>query len=94
MVVDDESINRQMLGYIVSQDYEVTYAENGKEALELIKAQKKMLSLILLDILMPVMDGFELLKELKSDEELKKIPVIVLTSEELTSLRNLTICRR
>ncbi|MBR6223966.1 MAG: EAL domain-containing protein [Lachnospiraceae bacterium] len=91
MVVDDESINRQMLGYIVSQDYEVTYAENGKEALELIKAQKKMLSLILLDILMPVMDGFELLKELKSDEELKKIPVIVLTSEESAEVKSLEL---
>ncbi len=91
LVVDDESINRQMLGFIVSQDYEVAYAENGKQALELVKAQKNLYSLILFDLLMPEMDGFELLEILKNDDELKRIPVIVMTSEESAEVKSLEL---
>ena len=53
LVVDDEVINRELLGFILSQDYEILYAENGREALEKIRQYSQLLSLILLDLMMP-----------------------------------------
>jgi len=90
LVVDDEAINRQLLGFILSDEYRIIYAADGEEALDIINQQSKTLSLILLDLLMPKLGGLDLLKILKNDFELKKIPVIVLTSEasaEVESLR-------
>lgn len=91
LIVDDEYVNRQMLGYIISRKYEVQYAENGRDALEKIRTLKKELSLVLLDILMPEMDGFELMTIMKEDEELKEIPIIVLTSEESAEVKSLEL---
>ena len=62
LVVDDEAVNRKLLGFIISQDYESIYAENGIQALQLIRENEKLLSLILLDLLMPEMNGYELLE--------------------------------
>ena len=79
VVVDDEYVNRQMLGFIISQQYDVIYAENGRDALEKIRSSEQDISLVLLDIMMPEMDGFEFLNIVKEDEKLRQIPVIVLT---------------
>lgn len=79
VVVDDEYVNRQMLGFIISQQYYVIYAENGRDALEKIRSSEQDISLVLLDIMMPEMDGFEFLNIVKEDEKLRQIPVIVLT---------------
>lgn len=91
LVVDDEAINREMLGFMLRESYHVIYAENGAEALEKIKEHRKTLSLILLDVLMPVMDGFTLLETIKADAELQRIPVIVLTTEPTFELRCLQL---
>ncbi|MBR1423395.1 MAG: EAL domain-containing protein [Ruminococcus sp.] len=91
LVVDDELVNRRLLGFIVSRDYEVIYAENGIRALELIRKNERLLSLILLDLLMPEMDGYELLEILKADPALKRIPVIVLTSEKTAEVKSLQL---
>ena len=91
LVVDDEFVNREMLGFIIRRDYNVIYAKNGKEALEQIQKHKNLLSLILLDLLMPVMDGFKVLQTLKDDNELSKIPVIVLTSEKSAEIESLRL---
>ncbi|MBR1598049.1 MAG: EAL domain-containing protein [Lachnospiraceae bacterium] len=91
LVVDDEYVNRQMLGYIISQQYDVLYAENGRDALEKIRATRTELSLVLLDIMMPEMDGFELMQIMKGDDDLKSIPVIVLTSEETAEVKSLKL---
>ena len=82
LVVDDESINREMLGMILEDQYEVFFAENGEEAMREIRARKETLSLVLLDILMPVMSGREVLKEMGADKELSRVPVIVLTADQ------------
>lgn len=90
LIVDDEMINREILGNLLSKDYEVHFAENGKEALDTLLLREHIYSLILLDLLMPVMDGFELLDNIKKDEKLKSIPIIVMTSEkdaEVTSIK-------
>lgn len=89
LVVEDEKINRMMLGHILKDEYEVSYAENGKEALEIIKRDYKTLSIILTDIMMPVMDGYELLEILSQDKLLRNIPVIVLTSEKSAEIKSL-----
>jgi len=82
LIVEDEPINRELLGNIMQQDYEVSYAEDGKQALDMLQAREKMFSLILLDLIMPRMDGMTFLDHIRTDEELRSIPVIVVTSEE------------
>ena len=82
LIVDDEFIEREMLGAMLSDIYEVSYAENGSHALDIIKRDKLTLSLVILDLHMPELDGYSLLKIIRSDSELRRIPVIVLTSEK------------
>ncbi len=90
LIVDDEAMNRELLGFILKNEYEVLYAEDGPTALELVREYRETLSLVLLDLIMPGMNGLELLKLLKEDEEVRHIPVIVMTSAqsaEVDSLR-------
>ena len=81
MVVEDEQVNSQLLGFILSEEYNVLYAEDGSKALEILRENKGTVSMVLTDIKMPVMDGFTLISEMKSDEDLCMIPIMVLTSE-------------
>ena len=83
LVVDDEMINRKLITSILysKPDYKVLEATNGLEAKDLIEMNSD-ISLILLDIKMPVMNGIEFLKERLSDEKLREIPVIVLTTDD------------
>ena len=91
LVVDDQEINRDVLGLILENNYNVIYAENGKEALELIEKHIDDLSLVMLDLIMPVMNGFEVLEHMQSDNLLQNIPVIVLTSEKDAELKALEL---
>ena len=68
LVVDDQEINRDALGVILEDEYEILYAENGKQALELMRENAERLSIVLLDLMMPVMSGFEVLETVRSDE--------------------------
>ena len=65
LVVDDQEINRDALGIILEEEYEVIYACNGQEAMELIRREPDQLSIVMLDLIMPVMDGFEVLEAMK-----------------------------
>ena len=91
LVVDDELVNREILRNYLCNDYEVLCAADGMEALRLMRERKDSLSLVLLDLLMPVMSGYEVLKSAKADEELKHIPVIVTTSEQAAELESLQL---
>ena len=82
LIVDDELIEREMLGAILCDYYEIIYTDNGESALEIIKREKLTLSLVLLDLHIPKLDGFSLLKIIRSDSELWRIPVIMLTAEK------------
>lgn len=75
---DEPQIARLIEFKLKKEGYDVTWKENGEEALKAIKADKP--DLILLDIMMPVMDGYEVLRRLKEDENLTDIPVIMLTA--------------
>ena len=79
LVVEDNALNRDMLCAILSERYEVLEAENGLRALEVLKLNAPSVALILLDIVMPVMDGYTFLEQMKRDWELSLIPVIVMT---------------
>ena len=89
LVVDDEFVNREMLGAILADYYNILYAENGEEALRIIQANEHILSAVLLDLLMPVMDGFKVLDILGDDVRYRSIPVIVLTSEKQAEVESL-----
>jgi len=89
LVVEDELINREILSNILSRDYEVHSAANGEEALRILRSGTCSFSLILADLLMPVMDGFEMIRLLKEDESLRTIPVIVMTSETDAEVRSI-----
>ena len=91
LIVDDDYIAREMLGKMLNNQYEVSYAENGVIALEIIRRDKLKLSLVILDLHMPEMDGYSLLKLLRSDNELRRIPVIVLTSEKGAEVESLKL---
>jgi len=84
MVVDDDEMMRESLTYILeSQDWRVFKAENGQVALEHL--ENKNPALILLDLNMPVMDGFEFVKHLQENDKWRSIPVVVMTAKNLTS---------
>lgn len=82
LVVEDNMINREMLCEILDSMYEVLEAENGQEALEILGQYKEEISLILLDIIMPVMDGYTFLSHMKADPNYSPIPVIVTTQSD------------
>ncbi len=91
LVVEDNEINRAMLREILSPQYQVLEAENGQVALEVLKQYREEISLILLDIVMPVMDGYTFLSKVKENRAYSSIPVIVTTqsegeSDEVTAL--------
>ena len=91
LVVDDELINRELLKLILEDDYNTLTAPDGETALELIRERKDTLSLILLDLLMPGMHGFEVIRELKDDPQLRHIPVIVLTADKKAEVESLKL---
>lgn len=93
LIVEDNIINRMMLKEILASEYSVLEAENGQEALEVLKVHGEGISLILLDIIMPVMDGYTFLSHVKANSAYSAIPVIVTTqseneSDEVTALSN------
>ena len=85
LVVEDNELNRQLLCQILGSEYDVLEAENGEEALEVLKQYGEGISLILLDIVMPVMDGYTFLSVMKENSEYSSIPVIVTTQNDAES---------
>ena len=79
-VEDEPSLQKAISEVLTQEGYKVLGAADGEEGLKKAKEEKP--NLILLDLILPKKDGFEVLKELKADEKLKDIPVIVLTNLE------------
>lgn len=77
LVVEDSALNRELLKGILAAEYAVLEAENGEEALSVLNEQGETISLILLDIMMPVMDGYTFLSIVKANPVFSSIPVIV-----------------
>ncbi|HUH42157.1 MAG TPA: response regulator [Sulfurimonas sp.] len=84
LAVDDDLINLKLLKSMLMKNpdiKEVIEAKNGEDAVAYIKSRKD-ISLVLLDIIMPIMNGLEVLKVVRSDENIVQIPIIVLTTDE------------
>ena len=85
LVVDDEMVNRILLSTNLQEaGYLVETAEDGQQALEILSAQP--FDVVLLDLIMPRMDGYQVLARMKDDDALKRIPVIVISSSDSTSI--------
>lgn len=78
LIVDDEPLNLKVLKQVLQDDNRLSFAKNGMDALELVKKEKP--RLILLDVMMPGMTGFEVCKQLKDDPDTQTIPVIFVTA--------------
>lgn len=81
LIVDDEEINREILNNIIKDEFNVLFACDGHEALTMMREQWGKIDLVLLDAIMPGMDGREILRLRQDDLRLKQIPIIVCTSE-------------
>lgn len=82
LIIEDNELNRDILDEILSADYNLLMAEDGKKGLELLRENVKKINVVLLDIMMPVMDGYQVLEEVNRDESLQHIPIIVTTGDE------------
>ncbi|MCF0238424.1 MAG: EAL domain-containing protein, partial [Sphaerochaetaceae bacterium] len=80
LIIEDNELNREMLSAILEEEYNVLQAENGAEGLEILQREGNNISLILLDIQMPVMNGYEFLEAVVKDGSLSDIPIIVTTA--------------
>ena len=86
LIVDDMKFNRQVLKNILEEEYEILEAGSGKEALQVIEKQPQEIRAVLLDIVMPEMDGVALLKEMQEKQYLDGFPALVVTSEQSVEL--------
>lgn len=91
LIIDDEPVNRQMLGNILEKEYRILYAENGRQALEQLQSNSVDISLIFLDLIMPELDGYTVLQTIRENALWRKIPVIVLTSDHTAEVRSLQL---
>ena len=82
LLVDDSAMNRMILTEILGDSYHILEAENGRECMEKLQAETGNIALVLLDINMPVMDGFEVLKAMNANHTIEDIPVIMISSED------------
>lgn len=85
LIVDDSEINREILKEILKKDYRILEAANGEECLEQLERYGTGISLVLLDIVMPEMDGFEVLAAMNQNHWIEDIPVIMISSEDSDS---------
>lgn len=88
LIVDDAEINRSLLADILSVEYDITEASNGVEAVSLLNQYHADLSLILLDIVMPEMDGFEVLAIMNRNGWIQSIPVITIRRRRPPAILN------
>ena len=82
LLVDDSAMNRLILAEILQGDYRILEAKDGRECMDALQAEAGNLALVLLDINMPVMDGFEVLKAMNANHTIEDIPVIMISSDD------------
>lgn len=80
LVVDDNKLNQKILTALFSDDYNIINVDNGVEALEMIEQMKEEIDIVMLDLFMPRMDGFETLQRCRELPYFKEVPVVIITS--------------
>ena len=91
LIAEDLEMNREILGDLLRDDYDIYYASDGFETMEMLRLHKDDIALLLLDLYMPKMSGREVMTAMQVDEELMSIPVIVLTIDQKAELDSLKI---
>ena len=91
LIVDDIEMNREIMGDLLEEEYDISYASDGVEALKMLQSHKDEIDLVLLDLQMPNMGGRELIARMQIDEDLVSIPVIILTVDQDAELDCLRI---
>ena len=87
-IVDDSELNRNILSEMLGSEYDIIEAENGAEAVNILRKESVNISLVLLDIVMPVMDGYGVLAVMNSSHWIDDVPVIMISSDNsVTSMR-------
>lgn len=81
LIVDDSEINRQMLAEMLKQDFDILEAASGEKCVDMLQEQGGEISLILLDIIMPGMDGFDVLEYMNENHWIEEIPVIIISKD-------------
>ena len=89
LIVEDEFVNRELLKVYLEGEYELIIAETGAQAMAALRTQIDTLSLVLLDLNLPDMHGMDILREIKRDPEMNRIPVIVLTGDTESEVESL-----
>ena len=89
IVADNEKMNREALGKILENDYNVFFAENGEDLIRMVEANEDTLSLIMFDLHMPGMDGYTILDVLRADGRSERIPVVTLVLAEPKGIESL-----
>jgi putative two-component system response regulator len=82
LIIDDAEFNREMLREMLEDDYKILEAENGQTGVQLLERFKEKICVVLLDLVMPVMDGFAVLDEMKKSGTINYIPVLVISGEQ------------
>ena len=85
LIADDSEMNRAILANMLEQDFEIMEVSDGKEALAALQIYRKDLSALLLDIVMPEMDGFQVLEEMKQRQWLEDVPTVMISAETSSS---------
>ena len=93
LIVDDVRLNRIILKKLLIDDYDILEAADGSEAMDIIYSSYESISAVILDLSMPVMDGFGVLTNMRSDAKLRQIPVIITTgqTEEASEVKALKL---
>jgi len=86
LIVDDVQMNREIMGNLLADDYDITYASDGVEALDVLRSRRNEIDLVLLDLQMPNKNGREVVAEMQVDENLRDIPVVFLTVDQASEL--------
>ena len=89
LIVDDEEINGDILSSFLDDEFEIRRAFNGQECLDIIANEHEVIDLIVLDVMMPVMDGIEVLHILRKLEGYDLPPIIVLTANAITGMKEM-----
>ncbi len=84
LIVDDMEVNRAILRSLFEREYNLLEAENGEQGLMLLNQYKDTIAAVLLDIVMPVKDGYEVMTEMSRNRLLDEVPVIVITAQDST----------
>ena len=91
LIADDEQINRDILCGLLEQEYDVIFACDGRETITQIKQNADTLSLVLLDLMMPEINGLDVLRQVKNTLRIKNIPIIVMTADPKTEVECLML---